>query len=139
MTTSNEELRPIVEAALQPVRIPGAKYAFSLAANPAKVKAMLDQIDALTGALEQVIASTHSHIDGRDLLAEIHPRRTLDIKRRVDAVETWFEGDWLTGLWKSIKGARRVLNGEEFNAPLPPACIEGKITDHIAETTEAKQ
>lgn len=42
--------------------------------------------------------ATFSHVDGRDLLDELHPRKQLDIKRRVDARETWFEGDWLSGL-----------------------------------------
>jgi hypothetical protein len=42
--------------------------------------------------------ATFSHVDGRDLLAELHPRNTLDIKRRADANDTWFEGDWLTKL-----------------------------------------
>ena len=41
---------------------------------------------------------TYSHVDGRDLLDELHPRKQLDIKRRVDGRETWFEGDWLSNL-----------------------------------------
>jgi len=67
MTTSNEELRPIVEAMLVPDMSVSNMYIsmmeFSEAANPAKVKAMLDQIDALTkdrqtlaDALEKIIA-----------------------------------------------------------------------------------
>lgn len=47
---------------------------------------------------ERMVRATFSHVDGRDLLAELHPRKTLDIKRRVDGVETWFEADWLTTL-----------------------------------------
>jgi hypothetical protein len=48
-----------------------------------------DEVSAL-------IASTYSHVDGRDLLGELHPRKTLDIKRRVDGVEIWYQGDWLS-------------------------------------------
>jgi hypothetical protein len=48
-----------------------------------------------------MVRATFSHIDGRDLLAELHPRRSLDIKRRVDAKETWFEGDWLSNLMRA--------------------------------------
>lgn len=56
-----------------------------------------------------IITATHSHIDGRDLLAELHPRKTLDIKRRVDGVETWFEGDWLSNLMGARNAARAAL------------------------------
>ena len=42
--------------------------------------------------------ATFSHVDGRDLLTELHPRKQLDIKRRVDGIETWFEADWLSNL-----------------------------------------
>jgi len=59
--------------------------------------------------LERIVDATHSHIDGRDLLGELHPRKTLDIKRRVDGRETWFEGDWLSGLWGAVKEARALL------------------------------
>ncbi len=48
---------------------------------------------------------TFSHVDGRDLLAELHPRNMLDIKRRVDGKETWFEGDWLSNLMEARNGA----------------------------------
>lgn len=51
--------------------------------------------------------ATFSHVDGRDLLDELHPRNTLDIKRRVDGVETWHEADWLSNLRDARNGARR--------------------------------
>jgi len=51
MTISNEELRPIVEAALGPDCSFASINVFKAKISPAKVKAMLDQIDALTGAL----------------------------------------------------------------------------------------
>lgn len=47
---------------------------------------------------DKMVAAMFSHIDGRDLLKELHPRRMIDIKRRVDGVDTWFEGDWLSNL-----------------------------------------
>lgn len=47
---------------------------------------------------DAMVRSTFSHVDGRDLLGELHPRHELDIKRRIDAVDTWFEGDWLSKL-----------------------------------------
>lgn len=75
--------------------------------NPDLKKADLQQ--ELLDALERIVKATHSHVDGRDLLAELHPRYMLDIKRRRDGVETWFEGDWLTGLWKEVKNARAVI------------------------------
>ncbi len=53
---------------------------------------------------DAMVSATYSHIDGRDLLNELHPRRTLDIKRRVDARETWFEGDWLSNVWNARDG-----------------------------------
>ena len=65
--------------------------------------------DRLRGALERIIQSTHSHVNGRDLLAELHPRNILDIKRRVDARETWFQGDWLSNLWTEVKSGRAAL------------------------------
>jgi hypothetical protein len=60
--------------------------------------------DPVRGALEHLLAAFKSHVDGRDLLDELHPRKTLDIKRRVDGVETWFQGDWLS----NVKDARDI-------------------------------
>lgn len=47
---------------------------------------------------DAMIRATFSHVDGRDLLDELHPRSRLDIKRRVDGIETWLEADWLSNL-----------------------------------------
>jgi hypothetical protein len=71
-----------------------------------RLQADLDRADAV---VEAIIKSTESHIDGRDLLAELHPRRMLDIKRRVDGVETWFQGDWLSTLFDAVKQARSFI------------------------------
>ena len=67
--------------------------------------------------LRNLVAVTFSHIDGRDLLAELHPRKTLDIKRRVDGVEKWFEGDWLSSLMQWRNQALRELAGVALPVP----------------------
>lgn len=71
------------------------------------------EIEKLRAALRLLVSSTYSHLDGRDLLGELHPRNTLDIKRRVDGVETWFEGDWLTDLMDARNIARAALGEKE--------------------------
>ncbi len=63
---------------------------------------------------DALVRATYSHVDGRDLLAELHPRKMLDIKRRVDAVETWFEGDWLSRVREARNGWRLPIS-----APVP--------------------
>ncbi len=65
--------------------------------------------DELVSRLKAIDKETYSHVDGRDLFAQFHPRNTLDIKRRVDGRETWFEGDWLSNLYSEIKKARVAL------------------------------
>lgn len=87
--------------------------------------------------LRLIVAATHSHIDGRDLLAELHPRKTLDIKRRVDAQETWFEGDWLSGLWRAVKEAKAYLYSAEAEAPAPPHIRESLLETNPARTPPA--
>lgn len=52
----------------------------------------------------RMVAASFSHVDGRDLLAELHPRAELDILRRRDGKETWFEGDWLTKMMAARDG-----------------------------------
>jgi hypothetical protein len=56
---------------------------------------------------DAMVRATFSHVDERDLLDELHPRKTLDIKRRVDGVETWFEADWLSRLRDERNGGNR--------------------------------
>ena len=73
-----------------------------LAAN----NALLERARRAEGALDDLLATFKSHVDGRDLLDELHPRKTLDIKRRVDGVETWFEGDWLSNVRDAAIRAR---------------------------------
>lgn len=63
---------------------------------------------------ERMAMETFSHVDGRDLLKQLDPRRTLDIKRRVDAVETWFEGDWLTDLFYARDGQKYEWDTKEI-------------------------
>lgn len=65
----------------------------------------------LSEALMKVISKTYSHIEPhKDLLAIMHPRHTLDIKRRVDSKEDWFEGDWLSNLWDARKEAEATVS-----------------------------
>ena len=69
------------------------------------------RVAALEAALRGIDKECFSHVDGRDLFAQMHPRNMLDIKRRVDAREAWFEGDWLSNLWDAIKSARAAMKG----------------------------
>ena len=71
-----------------------------------------DEIERLREALRGMDKATISHVDGRDLLDELHPRHTLDIKRRIDGIETWYEGDWLSRL-KDARDAARAALGEK--------------------------
>ena len=73
------------------------------------VARLRERVRVLEGHISKIDLATFSHVDGRDLFAQMHPRNTLDIKRRVDARETWYEGDWLTDLWATIKSARAAL------------------------------
>lgn len=50
---------------------------------------------------DEMCKITFSHIDGRDLLQELCPAKILDIKKRIDGVETWYEADWLKELLKA--------------------------------------
>lgn len=61
-----------------------------------------------------MVTATFCHISGEDLLARIHPRRLIDIKRRVDGVETWYEGDWLTTLMDIRDGKRSIGKSHYF-------------------------
>lgn len=72
-------------------------------------RAMLERIVALEQSLGILLGTFKSHVDGRDLLDELHPRHTLDIKRRVDGRETWFQGDWLSNTRTAAIHARSVL------------------------------
>lgn len=76
--------------------------------DPAKHRASLLALSPAEKArrFDLMVEGSFSHVDGRDLLAELHPRKTLDIKRRVDASETWFEGDWLTRVFYGRDGKR---------------------------------
>lgn len=52
----------------------------------------------------RMVAASFSHMDGRDLLAELYPRAQLDIKRQVNGKETWFDGNWLTKMMSARDG-----------------------------------
>jgi len=73
----------------------------------------MSEIEQLRELLRKIDLATISHVDGRDLLDELHPRNTLDIKRRIDGKETWFEGDWLSNLRDARNAAREALKNKE--------------------------
>ena len=73
-------------------------------------ESLLESCDPTMAALGYLLDSFKSHVDGRDLLDELHPRKTLDIVRRVDGVETVFEGDWLSNVRDARDVAEYVLN-----------------------------
>lgn len=74
------------------------------------IRQLLAAFEQVCEVLEAINKRSYSHIEPYDdLFARFHPRKTLDIKRRVDGVETWFEGDWLTYLWGEIKRGREAL------------------------------
>lgn len=66
--------------------------------NPHLRKLLLLSKDEKVQRFERMCILTFSHVNGRDLLAELWPRKTLDIKRRIDGKDTWFQGDWLSDL-----------------------------------------
>lgn len=72
--------------------------------HPALASLLALSDDEKLRRFDSMVRRTFSHVDGRDLLAELHPRKELDIKRRVDGKETWFEGDWLSNLWEARNG-----------------------------------
>jgi hypothetical protein len=74
---------------------------------------MMSEIEQLRELLRKIDLATISHVDGRDLLDELHPRNTLDIKRRIDGKETRFEGDWLSNLRDARNAAREALKNKE--------------------------
>jgi len=68
------------------------------------------QVDVIE-AINKVIGLSYSHVDGRDLFAELKPRKTLDIKKRKDGIETWHEGDWLTDLGDAVRELEALNKG----------------------------
>lgn len=87
--------------------------------------------------LRQIVAATHSHVDGRDLLAELHPRKTLDIKRRSDGVETWFEGDWLTNVQREVDRAKAFLFSLEIAGKHAAPAGRNPEGEHLSQQEQA--
>lgn len=89
---------------------------------------------------DAMVKATFSHIDGRDLLGELHPRRTINIKRRVDGVETWFEGDWLSLVFYSRDGHRSYFStgNKTVTTTLTPEAV-AEVYQHQPDAIKAAQ
>jgi len=105
-----------VHATGQTPRASGKRTDPLCAAAADEIERLRAEVAGLRAALGAIDRECYSHVDGRDLFAQMHPRNTLDIKRRVDARETWFDGDWLTDLWTAIKAARAALAARKGEA-----------------------
>ena len=73
---------------------------------------MTEREAALEEALGNILAAVKSHVDGRDLLDELHPRSMIDIKVRRDGRYVLYEGDWLSTLRDAVMDARLILDGK---------------------------
>ncbi len=73
------------------------------------IKAWRERADKLEGALVRILASTRSAIDGRNQLDELFPNRWINITKRVDGVETTYEGDWLKSVRRELDLATDIL------------------------------
>ena len=76
----------------------------------AELAAALVACETKDAALSAIIGATKSHVDGRDLLAELHPRHYMDIKVRRDGKDIWFEADWLSNLQRAITSHKAALS-----------------------------
>ena len=74
-----------------------------------QLAAALATCEAKDAALSAIIGATKSHVDGRDLLAELHPRHYMDIKVRRNGKDIWFEADWLSNLQRAITSHKAAL------------------------------
>lgn len=65
--------------------------------------------------LETLERALHSHIDGRDYLAELNPMhaRHIDIVVRINGENRWYEGDWLKALFKARNLVRNRAQSKE--------------------------
>lgn len=72
-------------------------------------RAALTRLSELEPIIQEIIKRSHSHVDGRFLFEPLLHRKSIDIKKRLDGVETWYEGDWLSELGRSIKSAANIL------------------------------
>ena len=68
-------------------------------------------IAEMEGALGLYEKAMTSHVDGRDLLEELHPEswHYCDIVVRIGGQDRCLEGDWLKSVWRARKNAREVL------------------------------
>ena len=71
----------------------------------------LDSRFRVAEAARRVNEATYSHVDGRDLLAELHPRHHMDITVRRDGQDHHYGADWLSNLYDAVKALRAELTG----------------------------
>lgn len=90
-----------MEQELSDLREAGRKIA-TLTAELAAMKAERDAALTLAARYERMRIATMSHVDGRDMLAELKPNawHFCNIKVQVRRNGEWkeYEGDWLKGL-----------------------------------------
>ncbi|MEM6493023.1 MAG: hypothetical protein AAF650_01465 [Pseudomonadota bacterium] len=81
----------------------------AIAEDQHQIAALEIKLEKARKALGGIVEASLSHLDGRDLFEELHPRKSLDIVRRLDGEETRFEADWLSNLWLEIQRAQKTL------------------------------
>ena len=89
----------------------------------------------LADEMRAMIASTFSHVDGRDLLAELKPNHWhyCDIRVRINGQWEEFEGDWLKRLMKARDEAMLAA------APSEPSRDAAGSSRHRAGTARRKR
>ena len=77
------------------------------------VQPYADEIERLREALRKINKATISHVNGADLLDDLHPRDEINIVVRIDGESVWHEGDWLSYLRDAVIEARSALEVKE--------------------------
>ena len=103
----------------------------------------LDSRYRVAEAARRVNERTYSHLDGRDLLAQLHPRHHIDITVRRDGQDTVLEADWITGLYEAIKRLRAELVGYDSDADQRRErdyhLKEDKVSLHVASQNNVNE
>lgn len=79
----------------------------------ALMKESANEIERLREALRKINKATISHVNGADLLDDLHPRDEINIVVRIDGENVWHEGDWLSYLRDAVIEARSALEEKE--------------------------